>query len=40
MRQLLELERAADVFDGGARGVKADNESDIKTLHTKLGNWH
>jgi transposase len=31
------LERAADVFDGGASAAKADNEPDLKTLHAKIG---
>jgi transposase-like protein len=34
-RQLLE--RAADVFDGGAETGKNDGGPDIKTLHAKIG---
>lgn len=34
-RQLLE--RAGDVFDGGAAAIKAEDGPDIKTLHAKIG---
>jgi len=34
-RQLME--RAADVFDGGANAAKLGDGPDIKTLHAKIG---
>jgi transposase-like protein len=34
-RQLME--RAADVFDGGAGAAPPENGMDIKTLHAKIG---
>ena len=34
-RQLLE--KAAEVFEGGAGGAKAENEPDLKVLHAKIG---
>ena len=34
-RQLLE--KAAEVFEGGAASVKAENEPDLKVLHAKIG---
>ena len=34
-RQLLE--KAAEVFEGGAAGAKTENEPDLKVLHAKIG---
>lgn len=31
------MERAADVFEGGASAAPAENAVDIKTLHAKIG---
>ena len=31
------LERASDIFEGGASAGKTDNEADLKVLHAKIG---